>query len=232
MSIEGLLNSKYPHDERLKLGLTSFSGLLYSVTRPLLTLVIMIGFFLFWVANRYSIIYCIKFRFDTGGLHYLTAINHLFIGVYFMEIFLAWLCYQPRDENGKASCKAQAIIMIISLVGTIGWHIWVSTGRPSDFEILRRAHIIHHNPDKRAFDHPAVKVRTPVIWIPKDAKGLSDAEVWRAGRMWRDERSAREDNQCGREHLGGARITNVGAFVRPGGGIILNGDPPGNAEED
>ena len=65
-----------------------------------------------------------KFRFDTGGLLYPTAINQLFTGLYFMELCLIGLfllveSYDPKTKKTvSAACKAQAIIMIIVMIFT------------------------------------------------------------------------------------------------------------------
>jgi hypothetical protein len=198
--------------------------------------VTMIGFPLAWFVHRYSFLYATKFRFDSGGLHFPTVINQLFTGVYLMEICLTGLFFLVRDENGKAVCKAQAIIMIISIVATVGWQIWLNKGLPSDYEILRKARAEGYREDvgaddwrkqfpnlppevrdqlvERAFDHPALRAKTPVIWVPRDTAGFSDDEVWER-RMWK----------C-------ARITNVGADLDGFGRIILSRSPPGSSEED
>ena len=65
-----------------------------------------------------------KFRFDTGGLLYPTAINQLFTGLYFMELCLIGLFllverYDPKTQKTvAAACTAQAIIMIVVMIFT------------------------------------------------------------------------------------------------------------------
>ena len=82
-----------------------------------------ITFGLFWLVYRYNTLYVTKFRFDTGGLLYPTAINQLFTGLYLMELCLIGLFFLVRDANldGEAygtPCKAQGIIMIVVLILT------------------------------------------------------------------------------------------------------------------
>ena len=82
-----------------------------------------ITFSLFWLVYRYNTLYVTKFRFDTGGLLYPTAINQLFTGLYVMELCLIGLFFLVRDtdDSGHAvgtPCKGQAIIMIICLIFT------------------------------------------------------------------------------------------------------------------
>lgn len=50
-----------------------------------------ITFSLFWLVYRYNTLYVTKFRFDTGGLLYPTAINQLFTGLYLMELCLMYV---------------------------------------------------------------------------------------------------------------------------------------------
>ena len=84
-------------------------------------------FGLFWIVYRYNTLYVTKFRFDTGGLLFPTAINQLFTGLYVMELCLIGLFFLVRDVtivNSQANavgtpCKPQAIIMIIVLILTI-----------------------------------------------------------------------------------------------------------------
>ena len=77
---------------------------------------------------RYNTLFVTKFRFDTGGLLFPTAINQLFTGLYVMELCLIGLFLLVRDvevdKQGLAQgvgspCKVQAIIMIIVLVFTV-----------------------------------------------------------------------------------------------------------------
>ncbi|KAI9750324.1 MAG: hypothetical protein M4579_006519 [Chaenotheca gracillima] len=94
-------------------------GIIYSIISPLIMLFNIITFSLFWVVYRYDTLYVRKFRFDTGGLLYPTAINQLFTGLYVMEICLVGLFFLVRDENNDVACKGQAIAMIVVTALTI-----------------------------------------------------------------------------------------------------------------
>lgn len=64
-----------------------------------------------------------KFRFDTGGLLFPTAINQLFTGLYLMELCLIGLFFLVKDASSDGTaygtpCKVQGIIMIVVLVLT------------------------------------------------------------------------------------------------------------------
>lgn len=83
-----------------------------------------ITFSLFWLVYRYNTLYVTKFRFDTGGLLYPTAINQLFTGLYFMEVCLIGLFLLVRDADDQgisygSPCKGQAIIMAVVFVFTV-----------------------------------------------------------------------------------------------------------------
>lgn len=104
-------------------------GIIYSIISPLILIFNIITFSLFWLVYRYNTLYVTKFRFDTGGLLYPTAINQLFTGLYFMELCLIglFLLVRSADEKGTAygtPCKGQAIIMIVVLIGT-GIYQWL-----------------------------------------------------------------------------------------------------------
>ena len=108
--------------------LTSYTGLIYSVVSPLILLFNIVTFGLFWFVYRYNTLYVTKFRFDTGGLLFPTAINQLFTGLYVMELCLIGLFFLVRDvtinDKGEAvgtgsPCKVQAILMIIALIFTV-----------------------------------------------------------------------------------------------------------------
>jgi len=94
------------------------------VISPLILVFNIITFSLFWLVYRYNTLYVTKFRFDTGGLLYPTAINQLFTGLYFMELCLIGLFFLVESadpntgETHGAACKVQAIIMIIVMIFT------------------------------------------------------------------------------------------------------------------
>ena len=91
---------------------------------PLILIFNIITFSLFWLVYRYNTLYVTKFRFDTGGLLYPTAINQLFTGLYFMEMCLIGLFFLVESYDTKtqktqeAACRVQAIIMIVIMIFT------------------------------------------------------------------------------------------------------------------
>ena len=100
------------------------SGLIYSVVAPLILVFNIITFSLFWFVFRYNTLYVTKFRHDTGGLLFPQAINHLFVGLYVMEIALIGLFFiqtgvdETTGEPIAGACVPQGVIMIVVLIFT------------------------------------------------------------------------------------------------------------------
>ena len=101
-------------------------ALIYSVVSPMIIVFAIITFTLLWVANRYNMLYVSRFKLDTGGLLYPTAINQTFTGLYFMEIVLIGLFFLVRDQNDDAACIPQAIIMIVVAALTILYQVMLN----------------------------------------------------------------------------------------------------------
>ncbi|EMC92200.1 hypothetical protein BAUCODRAFT_78650 [Baudoinia panamericana UAMH 10762] len=93
-------------------------GIIYSVISPFILIFMIIIFGLFWIVQRYNVLYVTQFRNDTGGLLFPTAVNQLFTGVYFLELCLIGYFFISTDEQGSAVCIPQAAIMIVALVFT------------------------------------------------------------------------------------------------------------------
>ena len=98
-------------------------ALIYCVVAPIIIIFAIITFTLLWIAHRYNMLYVSRFKLDTGGLLYPTAINQTFTGLYFMEIVLIGFFFLVRDENNDASCIPQAIVMIIATALTVLYQI-------------------------------------------------------------------------------------------------------------
>ena len=101
-------------------------GLVYSCIAPLILLFMILTFSLFWVVIKNNILYVIRTgNVDGGGLFFPSAINQLFTGLYFMEICLIGLFFLVRDVHGSVVCEAQGIIMVVALLFTICYQIWL-----------------------------------------------------------------------------------------------------------
>lgn len=101
-------------------------GLVFSIISPLVMVFNLITFTLFWLVQRYNVIYVYEFKNDTGGMLFPVAINQLFTGLYVLEIALAGLFFLVRDEHGKVGAVPQAIIMLIALVMTAGFQLMLN----------------------------------------------------------------------------------------------------------
>lgn len=103
------------------------SGIIFSTIAPLIMVFNLIVFSLYWVTQRYNVLYVYRFKNDTGGLLFPKAINQLFVGVYVLEICLIGLFFLARNSKDNASAIPQAVIMIVVLVATIIFH-WLLNG--------------------------------------------------------------------------------------------------------
>jgi calcium permeable stress-gated cation channel len=98
-------------------------ALVYSVIAPLILIFAIITFSLYWIANRYCMLYIFKVKEDTGGLLYPRAINQTFTGLYFMEICMIGLFLLVRDGDNNVACLPQAIIMIVVTALTLLYQV-------------------------------------------------------------------------------------------------------------
>ncbi|KAF2126805.1 DUF221-domain-containing protein [Dothidotthia symphoricarpi CBS 119687] len=85
-------------------------GIIYSVVSPLIIIMMLITFGLFWFTYRYQMIYVSYAKAETNGLLFPRAVNQLFTGLYFLELCLIGLFF---IGDGNMACFPQAIIMII-----------------------------------------------------------------------------------------------------------------------
>ncbi|KAI4672886.1 uncharacterized protein J4E78_001389 [Alternaria triticimaculans] len=98
-------------------------GLIYSVVAPLILIMMLITFSLFWFTYRYQMIYVSYAKAETNGLIFPKAVNQLFTGLYFLELCMIGLFFLQEDEQGRQSCFPQAIIMIIIMVFTVLYQV-------------------------------------------------------------------------------------------------------------
>ncbi|KAH5451256.1 hypothetical protein HBI30_132720 [Parastagonospora nodorum] len=94
-------------------------GIIYSVVSPLILIMMLITFSLFWFTYRYQMIYVSYAKAETNGLVYPKAINQLFTGLYFLQLCLIGLFFLQEDGE----CVPHAIIMIVTLSFTVLYQI-------------------------------------------------------------------------------------------------------------
>ncbi|KAI7640286.1 hypothetical protein KC322_g20630, partial [Hortaea werneckii] len=97
-------------------------GLIYSVIAPLMLVFVSAVFMLFWVAYRHNYYYVQRNKVDTHGALFEGALSQLFAGVYVMEITLIGLFFIVRNTDGNVTATPQAVIMIVALCLTAGFH--------------------------------------------------------------------------------------------------------------
>jgi hypothetical protein len=155
----------------------------------------------------------------TSGLFYPTAIRQLFTGIYFMELCLAGLFFLVRDADGKATCTAQAVIMLVVTALTALFHYtldhrhWIrwlplldvfkqkldqfgSQGKGKlDWRCKKELRLFQAD---LAQDEALISSR-PVVWIPKDELGIADDEISHVrrthGSLWISSEGASLDEQ-------------------------------------
>lgn len=98
-------------------------GLIYAVISPLLMVVLIITFSLFWFTYRYQMIYVSYAKAETNGLIFPKAINQLFTGLYFLEITLIGLFLLQRAPDRTLSTFPQAIVIIVTLIFTVMFQV-------------------------------------------------------------------------------------------------------------
>ncbi|KAH6625149.1 hypothetical protein C7974DRAFT_395517 [Boeremia exigua] len=90
-------------------------GIIYSIISPLIIIMMLITFSLFWFTYRYQMIYVSYAKAETNGLIFPKAVNQLFTGIYFLELCLVGLFFL---QDNKA-CVPHAIIMIVVMIFTV-----------------------------------------------------------------------------------------------------------------
>lgn len=98
-------------------------ALIYSIVSPLILAFAVVTFSLYWICQRYCMLYIFKLHTDTGGLLYPRAINQTFTGLYVMELCMIGLFFLARDQDDNVACIPQAIIMIIVAALTVLYQI-------------------------------------------------------------------------------------------------------------
>ncbi|KAF3935384.1 hypothetical protein ABW20_dc0101255 [Dactylellina cionopaga] len=94
-------------------------SIVYSVIAPLSLFFAGLVFGLFWIVYRYNLLYVMDYQVDSGGLFFPKAINHLYTGIYIMEVVMVGLFSLVRTESGDLYCLPHAIIMFVLLILTV-----------------------------------------------------------------------------------------------------------------
>jgi len=99
--------------------------LAYSVLQPIINGMAMGIFFLLYQLWKYLFLYQLDqpSYTDTGGLFFPKAITQIFVGLYVEQICLAGLFFLQQDSAKHPSCIPEAILMLVLMVITAGFHM-------------------------------------------------------------------------------------------------------------
>lgn len=95
-------------------------ALIYAVITPIISIFAVVTFSLLWLAHRHNMVYVNRFKTDTGGVLFPTAVNQLFTGLYVMELALIGLFFLqegPPPERARVNFR-QGVIMVVVLLCT------------------------------------------------------------------------------------------------------------------
>ncbi|KAA1112631.1 hypothetical protein PGT21_004209 [Puccinia graminis f. sp. tritici] len=102
-------------------------GLAYSITAPIMSLLALVAFTIYFVVYKYLFlfVYDVPAAHETGGRFFPLAMNHVFIGLYFSQLCLAGLFFLARDVSENASSIPQGAMMIVLFVLTCFSHVLI-----------------------------------------------------------------------------------------------------------
>lgn len=176
--------------------------MIYLFIAPLMAAFTLFAFILFFLSFRFSTPRV--YYNDYGGLLYLSALNHLFVGAYVQQITLIGLYLSVRDTKHQYACIGQTVITVISLGLTFSFQLHLrdrAKNMASHMPVVEKRDRIHQSecsflyrwfsldctPFTRAaslpppsFNANALNIQPPIIWIPRDRLGLSHAKVAQA----------------------------------------------------
>jgi len=103
-------------------------ALSYSTIAPLVCGFALIAFGIWFFVLKYNALYVYNItpETETAGLHFRTALNQLFAGIYVYELCLIGLFFLARNEAGKVSAAPEGGLMIALLIISILVQIWLN----------------------------------------------------------------------------------------------------------
>ncbi|PLW13499.1 hypothetical protein PCANC_15599 [Puccinia coronata f. sp. avenae] len=102
-------------------------GLAYSVTAPIMSILALFAFTIYFVVYKYLFLFVfdVPAAHETGGRFFPLAMNHVFIGLYFSQLCLAGLFFLARDVSHNASSIPQGAMMIVLFFLTCFSHVLI-----------------------------------------------------------------------------------------------------------
>ena len=109
--------------------LTRGVALIYAVQAPLILLSAVVYFGLHYVALRYQFLYVYYRSYESSGLHFQKAVQHVFTGLYLMAITLLGLFF----SKGATAC---GIVMLVHVVLLAAVHAYLTRGYPPQMRYI------------------------------------------------------------------------------------------------
>ncbi|CAA7259132.1 unnamed protein product [Cyclocybe aegerita] len=109
-----------------RLSLLATIGFAYSVLSPLINLLALISYAMFYIAFKFLLdqVFDQPDEKETGGMYYPMAINNLFVGLYIEQVCLTCLLFLKAKEAGVAAV-IQAVFMLVLAILTASAHLFV-----------------------------------------------------------------------------------------------------------
>lgn len=177
--------------------------IVYSVIQPLITVIAVVGFLIFYASYKYLLIWCASQpeEMETGGLYYIKALRTVFVSLYLEVVCLAGLFFLSSKPDGGRTANGIACGIILVLVGVIvavtqAWFDHVRFKRndiifgvrgnnvvsSSQVQLTEKDRQLSHDDEvalERQFDHPALWKKQPCVWIADDPLGVGRYEAER-----------------------------------------------------
>ncbi|CAK5261869.1 unnamed protein product [Mycena citricolor] len=198
-------------------------GLVYSVISPVINGFACFTFYAFYELYKYLFLYQFEQppSSDTGGLFFPKAISHIFVGLYIEELCLAGLFFLARDDNQKASSVGQGALMVVLIIFTIIFQLFINNSYGpllhalplslADKMYAGGAPVDRAETSKAGEAHEMMETKRP-----EESQGLTEDTKNRAHRL-------RSEDEYGFSHPAASRPQRVVWFPR---------DPLGLAAEE
>lgn len=180
----------------ISLILTS-KGIIFSIIAPLILLFGVTAFTLLLFVFRYNALFVITPDSETDGQLHMVALQHLFVGIYVLEVYLIGLFALVRGNKDHFVCIGQlSLMVVIMMITALFQHFlyqsfWLLTQqyplcttkkslstRPS--RDMREKHVRHvHDNWLDEFTDESLKGRPVVVWIPHDQFGVSTQKLYK-----------------------------------------------------
>lgn len=187
--------------------------IVYSVIQPLITVVGIVGFVLFYFAYKYLLVWAADQdqAMETGGLYYIKALRTVFVALYTEQVCVAGLFFLTTGSDGKRTTVGLACGAIIVVVGVVtacmqayfdhilfkrqtllfgvrqaGFMTTSQTQLNAEAEKVSSAGPVDNASEEgldREFDHPAMWKKQPCVWIADDPTLIGRHESARINDM-------------------------------------------------